>query len=77
MNFDGVTVANFHDYFIDDAFMVINRNLEPTDNKITVCYIDNEFTVKRIKTEKNCIYLMLEDKDFQPIKVDEDNELIL
>jgi len=63
---------------IDDGdIMVIDRSLEPTDNKIAVCYIDNEFTVKRIKTEKNCVYLMPENKDFQPIKVTEENELII
>jgi DNA polymerase V len=63
---------------IDDGdIMVIDRSLEPTDNKIAVCYIDNEFTVKRIKTEKECIYLMPENEAFQPIKVTEDNELIV
>lgn len=63
---------------IDDGdIMVIDRSLEPSNNKIAVCYIDNEFTVKRIKTEKNCVYLMPENKDFQPIKVTEDNELIV
>lgn len=63
---------------IDDGdIMVIDRSLEPADNKIAVCYIDNEFTVKRIKKDKNCVYLMPENKDFQPIKVTEDNELII
>ncbi|QBZ97269.1 LexA family protein [Flavobacterium sangjuense] len=63
---------------IDDGdIMVIDRSLEPSDNKIAVCYIDGEFTVKRIKTEKDCIYLMPENADFQPIKVTEDNELIV
>lgn len=63
---------------IDDGdIMVIDRSLEPSNNKIAVCYIDNEFTVKRIKTEKDCVYLMPENKDFQPIKVTEDNELII
>lgn len=63
---------------IDDGdIMVIDRSLEPTDNKIAVCYIDNEFTVKRIKTEKKCVYLMPENAAFHPIKVTEDNELII
>lgn len=63
---------------IDDGdIMVIDRSLEPTNNKIAVCCIDGEFTVKRIKTDKNCIYLMPENETFQPIKVTEDNELII
>ena len=63
---------------IDDGdIMIIDRSLEPTDNKIAVCYIDGEFTVKRIKTEKDCVYLVPENEAFQPIKVTEDNELII
>ncbi|MDN3678229.1 translesion error-prone DNA polymerase V autoproteolytic subunit [Flavobacterium paronense] len=63
---------------IDDGdIMVIDRSLQPTANKIAVCYIDNEFTVKRIKIEKDYVYLMPENNDFQPIKVTEDNELII
>ena len=63
---------------IDDGdVMVIDRSLEPRDNKIAVCFIDGEFTVKRIKIEKEGLYLMPENKDFQPIKVTEDNKLII
>ena len=32
--------------------LVIDRSLEPTNNKIAVCYIDGEFNVKRIKIER-------------------------
>jgi DNA polymerase V len=63
---------------IDDGdIMVIDRSLEPTNNKIAVCCIDGEFTVKRIKTEKNCVYLMPENSAFEAIKVAENNELII
>ena len=57
--------------------MVIDRSLEPTNNKIAVCYIDGEFTVKRITITKEGVYLMPENKDFQSIKVTEENELII
>lgn len=63
---------------IDDGdILVIDRSLEPKNNKIAVCYIDGEFTVKRIKIEKDCIYLIPENTDYDPIKVTEDNELII
>lgn len=63
---------------IDDGdIMVIDRSLEPKNNKIAVCCIDGEFTVKRIKTDKDCIYLMPENENYQPIKVTEENELII
>lgn len=63
---------------IDDGdILVIDRSLEPQNSKIAVCFIDGEFTVKRIKTEKDCLYLIPENKDFEPIKVTEENDLII
>ena len=61
----------------DGDLLVIDRSLEPEDNKIAICFIDGEFTVKRLKVEKNCVYLMPENPKYQPIKVTEDNELII
>ena len=61
----------------DGDLLVIDRSLEPEDNKIAVCFIDGEFTVKRLKVEKDCVYLMPENNKYEPIKVTEDNELII
>ncbi|GAA4078177.1 translesion error-prone DNA polymerase V autoproteolytic subunit [Flavobacterium cheonanense] len=55
--------------------LVVDRSLEPQNNKIAVCFIDGEFTVKRIKAENDCLYLMPENKNYQPIKVTDENEL--
>ncbi len=55
--------------------LVVDRSLEPQNNKIAVCFIDGEFTVKRIKAENDCMYLMPENKNYQPIKVTDENEL--
>lgn len=57
--------------------MIIDRSLEPKENKIAVCCIDGEFTVKRIKIEKNGLYLIPENKDFKPIKITESNQFIV
>lgn len=63
---------------IDDGdIMIIDRSLQPADNKIAVCCIDGEFTVKRIKIEKDGIYLIPENKDFQPIHITESNQFIV
>ena len=61
----------------DGDLLVIDRSLEPKDNKIAVCFIDGEFTVKRLKVEKDCVYLMPENKKYRPIKVTEENELTI
>jgi DNA polymerase V len=63
---------------IDDGdILVIDKSLEPQNNKVAVCFIDGEFTIKRIKIEKDCVYLMPENKNYQPIKVTEENELVI
>lgn len=63
---------------IDDGdILVIDRSLEPKNNKIAVCCIDGEFTIKRIVVAKDGVYLTPENQDFKPIKVTDDNELII
>ncbi|MEL1240575.1 LexA family protein [Flavobacterium flavipallidum] len=61
----------------DKDVLVVDRSIEPQDNKIAICYIDGEFTVKRIKLEKDCLYLMPENSSYTPIKVTEENQLII
>src|SRR5690554_623288 len=57
--------------------LVIDKSLEPQDGKIAICQIDGEFTVKRIKIEKDVGWLIAENEDYTPIKVTPDNELMI
>ena len=59
----------------DGDLLVIDKSLEPQSDKIAVCFIDGEFTVKRIQIEKDTVWLIAENKDYQPIKVTKENEL--
>lgn len=61
----------------DKDVLVVDRSLEPQNNKIAICFIDGEFTVKRIKLEKDCLYLMPENPNYEHIKVTEENQLII
>ena len=61
----------------DKDVLVVDRSLEPKNNKIAICFIDGEFTVKRILVEKECLYLMPENPNYSPIKITEENELII
>ena len=61
----------------DGDLLVIDRSLEPQDGKIAVCLIDGDFTVKRLKVEKDCVWLMAENKRYKPIQVTEENELMI
>jgi len=61
----------------DGDLLVIDRSIETRNGKIAVCMIDGEFTIKRLKVGKNCIYLMAENENYKPIKVTEENEFIV
>ena len=61
----------------DGDLLVIDRSLSPENGKIAICFIDGDFTVKRIKKEKDKLYLMPENKKYKPIEIREDNELII
>lgn len=61
----------------DGDLLVIDKSLEPIDNKIAVCCIDGEFTLKRIKISEGQIWLLPENKKYAPIRITEDNELLV
>jgi len=57
--------------------LIVDKSLNPTDGKIAVCYIDGEFTVKRLKVETDCCWLLPENEAYQPIRVTEENDFIV
>ncbi len=62
---------------VEGDVLVIDRSLDPKTNDIAVCFVDGEFTVKKIKIEKDHCWLIPANKAFDPIKVTEDNEFII
>lgn len=61
----------------DGDVLVIDRSLEPVNDAIAVCFIDGEFTVKRIHVEKDTCYLLPENDRYDPIPVNEDNDFMI
>lgn len=61
----------------DKDVLVVDRSLEPQNNKIAICFIDGEFTVKRLRVGKDCMYLLPENPNYQPIKVTEENQFVI
>ena len=59
----------------DGDLIVIDRSEEPKNGSIAVCFLDGEFTVKRLKLKNKEIYLMPENSKYSPIKIGEGNEL--
>ena len=70
---DSLKDAGIH----DGDLLIVDKSLEPTNGKIAVCFIDGEFTVKRIKLEKDIVWLLAENKDYPPIKVTKDNDFVI
>lgn len=61
----------------DNDLLVIDRSLEPENNKIAVCLLDGEFTVKRLRVEKNEVWLQPENPDYPIIKITEENDFVI
>lgn len=57
--------------------LIIDRSLEPTNGKIAVCYIDGEFTAKRVQISQKEILLIPENENYQPIRVTEENNFLI
>ena len=70
---DSMVDAGIH----DGDLLVIDKSLEPINNKIAVCFIDGEFTVKRIRIEKDEILLVAENQNYQPIRVTKENDFVI
>ena len=61
----------------DKDLLVVDKSLNPKNNDIVVAIVNGEFTVKRVKIEKDHIYLIPENERYDPIKVTEENEFIV
>lgn len=73
-----VTGDSMKDLGIEDGdLVIIDKSLPPANGKIAVCFIDGEFTMKTIKIEKDCCWLMPANERYAPLRVDEDSDFIV
>ena len=61
----------------DGDLIVIDRSIEPSNNKIAVCFIEGEFTVKRIIVEKDKVWLKPENSSYKAIEVKDNDQLVI
>lgn len=61
----------------DGDILIIDKSLEPSANSVLICFINGEFTVKKVKKLNGELYLMPENKDFEPIKVEKGSDFRL
>ena len=61
----------------DNDLLVIVRSLTPEHNRIAVCFLDGEFTVKRLKVDGEEVWLQPENKNYNPIKITSENDFVI
>ncbi|ARV10745.1 peptidase S24 [Winogradskyella sp. PC-19] len=61
----------------DNDLLVIDRSLEPENNKIAVCFLDGEFTVKRLRVSNDEVWLQPENPNYPIIKITEANTFVI
>ncbi|MDA0747020.1 MAG: translesion error-prone DNA polymerase V autoproteolytic subunit [bacterium] len=49
--------------------LVVDRALEPADNRIVVAVINGEFTVKRIRKDQDRLFLAPENSEMDPLEI--------
>ena len=55
---------------LDGDLVAVHRTPEVRSRQIVVARLENEVTVKRYRQEGSVVWLMPENEDFEPIKVD-------
>ena len=70
-----VSGVSMTDAGLDEGdIIVVDRSLEADDGRIAVCFIDGEFTVKRIRRENGRIRLMPANEHYRPIDITAEND---
>lgn len=57
--------------------LIIDKSLELLDDDLAVCFIDGEFTVKRVRLEPDAAWLVPSNPNYPLIKVTQENEFIV
>ena len=61
----------------DGDILVVDKSLEPQNGDTAVCFIDGDFTLKDIKIEKDVVWLVPANPEYQPVKVTAENEFMI
>lgn len=59
----------------DGDLLIIDKSLNPEHGKIAVCFINGEFTLKRIHIDSEGLWLMPANEKFNPIFVTTESDL--
>ena len=57
--------------------IIVDRSIEPYNGCSAVCFIDGEFTVKRLERHSDHTMLIAANPKFEPIRISADNEFAI
>jgi DNA polymerase V len=69
--------SSMNEDFNDGDLLVVDKAEEWSHGRIALCYLDGEFTVKRIEIEKGICRLMPSNPKFEPITITSENTLVV
>lgn len=63
----------------DGDIIMIDKSLEARNGDFVVAFVDGEFTLKEFRLDDNakCAWLIPHNKDYEPIKVTEENQFMI
>jgi len=61
----------------ENDILVVDKSITPVTGKIVVVAMDGQLTVKRLNKKNEKIFLMPENKEFEPIEVKEGSEVYI
>ena len=68
-----VTGSSMIDAGIHDGdILIVDRSLKPADRKVVIAVVNGELTVRRIRVNKGKVVLISENKDYQPLQIEEE-----
>lgn len=63
--------------FNEGDLLIIDKSVEYSDNKVALCFVDGEFTLKRIKYVEGRCFLTPSNRDFPLIEVSPDSNAMI
>ena len=58
----------------ESDLLIIDRSLTPHDGNIAVCFVDGDFTVKRLSVRDDGVFLTPANAKYPELKVDEESD---
>lgn len=67
-----------HNDGIDNGdLLVIDKSVKPYDKCMAVCFVDGDFTLKKIQFDNDTIYMISTDQNTEPTKINPEDDITI